>query len=314
MTPKVLLIGKNGQIGAELHRVLAPSSHLIALDRRELDLSNIAAIRRTIRDCCPRVIVNAAAYTAVDQAEKEETAARAINADAPAVMAEEARKIGAALVHYSTDYVFDGLKTDPYEEDDPPKPLNVYGKTKLEGEQAIRNSGALYLIFRTSWVYATHGKNFLLTVLRLAAEREELRIVCDQNGAPTWSREIAAATARIVTEREGRKSSSSFEECSGIYHMTAAGQTTWYEFAEAILEEVADMPQNVAWLAAATGSRPVIAKQIRPIATEEYPTPARRPSYSVLSNRRLLQTFGIQLADWRTQLGSAVADNRHSGK
>ncbi|HVB55025.1 MAG TPA: dTDP-4-dehydrorhamnose reductase [Candidatus Acidoferrales bacterium] len=314
MTPKVLLIGKNGQIGAELHRVLAPSSYLIALDRRELDLSNIAAIRRTIRDCCPRVIVNAAAYTAVDQAEKEETAARAINADAPAVMAEEARKIGAALVHYSTDYVFDGLKTDPYEEDDPPKPLNVYGKTKLEGEQAIRNSGALYLIFRTSWVYATHGKNFLLTVLRLATEREELRIVCDQNGAPTWSREIAAATARIVTEREGRKSSSSFEECSGTYHMTAAGQTTWYEFAKAILEEIADMPQNAAWLAAATRSRPVIAKQIHPIATEEYPTPARRPSYSVLSNRRLLQTFGIQLADWRAQLRSAVVDNQHSGK
>jgi dTDP-4-dehydrorhamnose reductase len=221
-------------------------------------------------------------------------------------MAEEAKGIGAVLVHYSTDYVFDGLKTDPYKEDDPTNPINVYGKTKLAGEQGIQNVGGLYLIFRTAWVYGTRGKNFLLTVLRLATQREELRIVADQIGAPTWSREIAQATTKIITQEWERcQGASPFQERSGIYHMTAAGQSNWYEFANAIVEEVRNSPHVAGWLAAATGECPLIVKGISPIATADYLTPARRPAYSVLSNSRLTRTFAVQLSDWRPALRAA---------
>ena len=305
MKPKILLTGKNGQVGEELERLLPEVGEVVALGRQELDLSNPDGIRRTIRAVRPNLIVNAAAYTAVDQAEKEETAASEINSAAPAIMAEEAKKVGASLVHYSTDYVFDGLKGNPYVEDDPTGPISVYGTTKLVGEQAIRASGVPHLIFRTSWVYATRGRNFLLTILRLATQREELRIVRDQIGAPTGSREIADATTKILCQLYRREGGLS--DVSGTYHMTATGVTNWHEFATAILEEASHAPKTVPWFAAATGGKPLITRRVLPITTQEFPTPARRPAYSVLSNARLMKTFGIQLPGWRTQLHRAFS-------
>ncbi len=306
MKPKILLTGKNGQVGEELDRLLPQVGEVVALGRQELNLSNPEDIRRTIREIRPNLIVNTAAYTAVDQAEKEETVANEINSSAVAIMAEEAKKIGASLVHYSTDYVFDGLKRNPYVEDDPTDPINVYGKSKLAGEQAIRDSGVPHLIFRTSWVYATRGRNFLLTILRLATQREELRIVRDQIGAPTWSREIAEATTKILSQLYGRESSQgSVSNVSGTYHMTAAGVTNWHEFATAILEEASHVSKTMPWFAAATGGKPLITRRVTPITTQEFPTPARRPAYSILSNACLLKTFGIQLPDWRTRLHRA---------
>jgi dTDP-4-dehydrorhamnose reductase len=310
MKPKILLTGKNGQVGAELQRFLPQLGEVIALGRQELDLSSPDDLRRMIRTVCPNLIVNAAAYTAVDRAEKEEAIARAINADAPAVMAEEAKKIGAGLVHYSTDYVFDGSKNSPYEETDPTNPVNVYGKTKLMGERAVRKAGAPHLIFRTGWVYATRGQNFLLTVLRLATQgSDELRIVSDQIGAPTWSRDIAWATTQILKRLYGRDNGLAYlTEMTGIYHMTSVGKTNWYEFAKAILEEASRTPRSTPWFAAATGERPFAARRVIPILTEEYSTPARRPAYSLLSNSHLTEAFGVQLPEWRTQLHSAFAD------
>jgi dTDP-4-dehydrorhamnose reductase len=237
--------------------------------------------------------------------------ARAVNAEAPAAMAEEARKIGAALIHYSTDYVFDGLKNSPYVEEDPPNPLSVYGKTKLMGEQAVRDVGVPHLTFRAAWIYGRRGRNFLLTILRLAAQRPELRIVCDQFGTPTWSREVARGTAEILKQLCSRPGGlASLAEVSGTYHMTAAGETSWYEFTRAILEESSRVPPDTDWLATATGGLPIIARTVVPITTKEYPTPARRPAYSVLSNSRLMRTFGFQLPDWRTQLRSAFVDDK----
>ena len=304
MSARILLIGKNGQVGAELAASLPRLGQVVSLDRQQLDLSKPVQVRRMIEDVRPNIIVNAAAYTAVDQAESDGAAAQAINADAPAVIAQEAKKIGAGVVHYSTDYVFDGLKTFPYDEDDPPNPRSVYGRTKLAGEQAVRGSGVPHLIFRTAWIYATRGRNFLLTVLRLASQREELRIVNDQFGAPTWCYEIARATTSIL-ERQSRGSENPpwLAEISGTYHMTAQGVTTWFGFAEAILEEVS--PEHP-WVETATSGHPLIGRRIVPITTAEYPTPACRPAYSVLSNSRLTQTFGVQLPNWRTQLRSAV--------
>src|SRR4029077_4038261 len=203
----------------------------------------------------------------------------------------------------STDYVFDGSKQTPYGESDETNPLNVYGKSKLAGEQAIRATGGSYLIFRTAWVYADRGRNFLLTILRLAAEREELRIVRDQIGAPTCAADIAATTAKILTTICGRSDDTCpFSKVSGTYHMTAAGETTWYDFSKAILEEAAHASQDLSWFAAATQGRPLLARRIVPITASEYGSPPPRPAYSVLSNSRLTQTFGIALPDWRTQL------------
>jgi dTDP-4-dehydrorhamnose reductase len=310
MTPKILLTGKNGQVGHDLQRFLPRLGEVLALDRQQLDLSRFDEVRRVIRQIRPALIVNAAAYTAVDLAEKEHSLAQAINAEAPAIMAEEARRIGAALVHYSTDYVFDGIKNSPYEEADPTEPTNVYGKTKLAGEQAIRDSGAHHLIFRTAWVYSTRGKNFLLTILRLATEREELRIVNDQIGAPTWSREIASATAEVLQKFFDRTGNvSAWAELGGTYHMTAGGETSWFEFAKAILEEAKKQATSPAsWLAEATHRKPLLSRVVTPITTAEYPTPARRPAYSVLSNIHTVRTFGIELADWRTQLHRVCTD------
>ena len=305
----ILLTGKNGQIGFELQKLLPRLGNLTALDREDMDLCDPKEIRRVVRELRPCLIVNAAAYTAVDQAETDQDAARALNAEAPAILAEEARKIGAALVHYSTDYIFDGLKNSPYLEDDPQNPVSVYGRTKLAGEAAILAAGVPHLIFRTAWVYGTRGRNFLLTILRLASQRDELRIVSDQIGAPTWCREIAEATTSILEKFFlGPDPGSSLPSVSGTYHMTAAGITTWFDFAQAILDAGARIPPDVSWFTAATSGRPLIARRMVPITTAEYPTPARRPPYSVLSNERLFQTFGVRLPAWRVQLHSAVSD------
>jgi dTDP-4-dehydrorhamnose reductase len=276
---------------------------VIAFERKDLDLLDPEKIRCVMGDAKPQLVVNAAAYTAVDTAETDQANALAVNAEGPRLLAQEAKKIGAMLVHFSTDYVFDGSKRAPYIETDPPNPVNVYGRTKLAGEQAIRNSGTAHLTFRTSWVYATHGRNFLLTILRLSTEREELKIVDDQVGAPTCAFDLAEGTTRILAGMiAGDKSQFTFPEASGTYHMTAAGQTTWYEFAKAILEEAGRAPQSLPWLASATKGRPLIARRVVPISAEEFRAPTPRPAYSVLSNAHLKQAFGVTLPDWRTQL------------
>jgi len=304
---KILLIGKNGQVGSELATILPHLGQVVSLDRQHLDLSKPNQIRNTIDDVRPHIVVNAAAYTAVDEAESDETAAQTINADAPAVIAQEAKKIGAGVVHYSTDYVFDGLKMSPYEEDDEPNPRSVYGRTKLAGERAVRDVGVPHLIFRTAWIYATRGRNFLLTILSLASQQKELRIVNDQFGAPTWCREIARATTNILGQLlKSDTDIRSFERVTGTYHMTAAGQTNWHEFATAILEGVRLAPQ-ASWVRTAN-RKPLSAQRVIPIKTQDYPTAARRPAYSVLSNRRLADTFAIQLPEWRAQLDAVLAE------
>ena len=244
---KILLIGKGGQVGGELSSLLEPFVELITCGKEDLDLTQADRIREKLRDVQPHVIVNAAAYTAVDQAEKEPDLALAINGTAPAILAEEAKKLGAALVHYSTDYVFDGEKQEPYTEEDSPNPLGVYGKTKLAGDEAIQSAGLPHLIFRTAWVYGLKGKNFLLTIQRLAKERDELKIVDDQIGPPTWSRTIAQTTANILTQVLPRNSPgdlSGFERASGLYNLVCGGQTSWFGFAQAILE-ASSLSQNI---------------------------------------------------------------------
>ena len=303
MKPVILLTGKSGQVGAELLRLLPQLGEVVALGHDQLDLSNPTDICRTIREVRPQLIINAAAYTAVDQAETDEMTARAVNGEAPGLIAHEAKKIGAALIHYSTDYVFDGAKRIPYDEADSPNPMSVYGKTKFAGEEAIRASGVPHLIFRTAWVYATRGRNFLLTILRLATERKEIRIVSDQVGAPTCASEVAAATSRILTGiSEKNNGWFVFSEVSGTYHMSAAGQTTWHDFDKTILERAGATSHDLVWLAAATRGRPLIAQRVIPISTEEFGSPTQRPAYSILSNARLFQTFGVALPDWHTQL------------
>lgn len=303
MTPTILLTGKTGQIGSRLYPLLTNLGKVLAPDRNQLNLANTDSIRRHVREFRPNLIVNAAAYTAVDAAETDESAAHAINAEAPAAFAEEAKKIGAAFVHYSTDYVFDGQKRTPYTESDQTNPINAYGRTKLAGEQAVRDSGAPYLILRTSWVYATQGKNFLLTVLRLAGERNELKIVRDQVGSPTCADEIAAATTKVLTRIWQRNEDFSvLAEFGGTYHMTAADQATWHDFAIAIVDQVRGLSYDLPWISAVTHGRKLIAERVLPISTEEFSSRAARPAYSVLSNSRLTENFAIALPDWRSQL------------
>lgn len=280
----ILLTGVKGQVGWELRRTLAPLGRVTAVDRAELDLADPDAIRAGVHALKPRVIVNPAAYTAVDRAESEAEQARAINAVAPAVLAEEAKRCGAILVHYSTDYVFDGSKPGPYLEDDPANPLNVYGATKWEGEEAIRASGVRHLILRTSWVYGTRGQNFLLTMQRLMRERAELKIVDDQIGAPTWSRLIAEATAQILAQCLSPARGADRPEPWGTYHLTCGGETAWYGFAQAIAE---------------LGG---FSTRLLPIPSSDYPTPARRPANSRLDNGKLARNFGLRLPDWREAL------------
>lgn len=288
---KILLTGKNGQVGWELQRTLAPLGEVVALDRQALDLTSPDAIRALIREVKPGLIVNPAAHTAVDKAESEPEIAMAVNGIAPGIMAEEAKKLGAAMVHYSTDYVFDGSKGTPYNEDDAPSPINVYGRTKLAGEQAIQAAGIPHLILRTSWVYGSRGKNFLLTVMRLAKERDELKIVDDQIGAPTSCRMIAEATAQILSQCFSPVTplAALLTEKSGLYHLTAAGQTSWHGFTAAILANRTRL----------TGAS---APRLSPIPTSAYPLPAPRPHFSVMSNAHLAGTFGVKIPDWQAGL------------
>jgi dTDP-4-dehydrorhamnose reductase len=290
---KILLTGKNGQVGWELQRTLAASATLIALDSSQLDLSDADAIRRTVRDLRPDIIINPAAYTAVDKAETEPELAMAVNGIAPGILAEEARHLGAVLVHYSTDYVFDGNKPAPYSENDLPNPQSIYGKTKLAGELAIRASGCKHIILRTSWVYGVHGGNFVKTVLRLSRERSELRIVADQFGAPTWARDLAQATASALTCWQEKNWDDSL---SGLYHLTAAGRTNWHQYAEEIVRLARQYDAELA-------AKPL---DIRAIATHEYPVPAKRPVNSVLANDKMRDTFGIVLPEWQDSLAECM--------
>ncbi len=282
---KILVTGKNGQVGQELLRALAGTGEVIALDRAQLDLADLDALRSGVRTMVPDLIINAAAYTAVDQAETDGALAMRINADAPGVLAEEAKKIGAALIHYSTDYVFDGSKDGAWDENDVPAPLSVYGRSKLAGEQAIAASGVPHLILRTSWVYGLQGKNFLLTMLRLAQTRPELSIVDDQFGAPTWSRTIAEATAQIVRQ------DTDIAGHSGVYHMSAGGRTSWYGFARKIFEHPSIQHKPL----------------LHAIPTADYPLPAKRPQNSELDTTKFQQKFG-SLPQWDEALALCLQE------
>lgn len=285
---RILLTGAGGQVGHELAGTLASLGTVHALDRAALDLADAGAIRAACRAIAPGLIVNAAAYTAVDRAESEPVLAEAVNGRAPGILAREARRLDAVLVHYSTDYVFDGESRRPYVEDDATGPLNAYGLSKLSGERAIAESGCKHLVFRTSWVYGPRGRNFLATMLALAATREEVRVVDDQRGAPTSSLFLAEATVRAL------RAIPAAGVASGIYHLSAGGETTWAGFARAIFARAAARP----------GFR---APRVVPIATSEYPTPARRPLYSVLSHRKFAAAFGFSPEPWETQLDACFA-------
>lgn len=288
----ILLTGKDGQIGWELQRTLLPLGRVIAVGRAELDLANGGAVRAAMREHRPDIVVNAAAYTAVDQAEQETELAQAVNASAPGIMAEESARQGCLLVHYSTDYVFDGAKADPYVEDDPPNPLNAYGRSKLAGEEAIHASGARHLIFRTGWIYGARGKNFLRTILRLAEESEELRVVADQFGAPTWSRLVAEVTAQVLAQGVAPDSEGRFGDAHCTYHLTASGSTSWHGFAQAIIESARRLCSDL----------PLKAQRIEAIPASRYPTPARRPGNSRLSCARLQQDSGLMIPEWEVCL------------
>jgi dTDP-4-dehydrorhamnose reductase len=282
-SPRILVFGRVGQVGWELRHKLACLGQVSNVDFPEVDFSKPDTVRAAIREVAPMVIVNAAAYTAVDKAEATPEPAWAINASGPGVIAEEAKRLGALMVHYSTDYVYDGSKQGPWVETDTPNPLNVYGETKLAGDEAIAAVGGDYLILRTSWVYGARGSNFLLTMLRVAKERPELRIIDDQIGSPTTSECIAQATAQILAQVIS-PAGSGLAGRSGVYHLTNAGQTTWFGFAKAFLSRQATCPG------------------LTPITTSEYPLPAKRPVNSVLSCGKLAETFGVRMPDWELAL------------
>jgi dTDP-4-dehydrorhamnose reductase len=275
--PTILLTGAGGQLGRELAAALAACGTVVACDRAALDVADPAAIERVVRGAAPQFIVNAAAYTAVDRAETERELAFAINGEAPGVLAAEALRCDATLIHYSTDYVFDGKRRTPYDEAAATDPVNVYGASKLAGEKAIARSGARALTLRTSWVYGRTGQNFLMTMRRLATQRDEIRVVADQYGAPNWTRAIAGATAALI-----RRGATELARNAGLYHVSAQGETTWYEFARAILADT--------------------RVRVTPITTADYPTPARRPAYGVLDSSRVARAFGIALPDWKQML------------
>ncbi|MBS1270779.1 MAG: dTDP-4-dehydrorhamnose reductase [Gammaproteobacteria bacterium] len=287
---KGLVFGKTGQVGRCLAARLRSLEHTSFVGREQADLSRPDSVSKAIEALEPDVVINAAAYTGVDRAESEPGLAHTINADAPAAMATACEKTGAWLVHYSTDYVFNGAAEQPYSEDDPVSPINVYGRTKLAGERAVRVACERHLIFRTSWVYSNAGKNFLNTMLRLADERDELNIVSDQFGAPTYAGSIADATRQVLQQLITRRLSGDNE--SGTYHMTCAGRASWYEFAQAIFQETGRLD----------------GVRLNPIATAEFPTPARRPLYSVLSNEKLKRVFGVQMESWNDALRKCLSE------
>jgi dTDP-4-dehydrorhamnose reductase len=289
---KILILGKQGQIAWELQMTLATLGAVTVLGSQELDLANPEDIATKIRTIQPDIIVNAAAYTAVDKAEQEPELCQAINATAPGILAELARESQALFIHYSTEYVFNGHKTSPYLETDLPQPLGVYGASKLAGEQAIIQVDCPHLILRTTWIYGNRGKNFLLTILRLAAERAELKIVADQVGAPTWSRSVAEATAQIVAQCAKDRSN-----IRGLYNLSAAGKTSWHGFASQIVDRYRVQYPH----------RHLAVQNIQAIPTSEYPTPAQRPAYSVLDNSKVLADFGVQLPDWESSLAQLLA-------
>ena len=301
---KILVVGRNGQIARDLQKLLPPLGSVSCVGRPEVDLSHPDGIRRVIQDRRPDVLINAAAYTAVDQAESEPEQAMKINAEAPGIMAEEAKRLGALFISYSSDYVFDGQKAGPYTEDDEPNPLNVYGASKLAGDRAIQAVDGAHLIFRTSWVYSMGGKNFFKTIMKLAAERREILVVDDQIGAPTWSRDIAAATVQVVGQCKVSGSSGGVQHVAnglhgrgGIYNLTAEGKVSWHGFATAIVDDFGKQRSDLPTLA-----------RIIPISTSQYPTPARRPPNSRLSNTKIRETFGISLPPWRESAAKVAKD------
>ncbi|MEH2139788.1 dTDP-4-dehydrorhamnose reductase [Nostoc sp.] len=289
MSKSILLIGSNGQVGKELQKILPSYGNLISVERPTVDLAQPDTLRNVIRAKQPQIIINAAAYTAVDKAESEPEVASAINAIAPLIIAQESQKLGAFLIHISTDYVFDGNGYRPYQETDATNPLSVYGKTKLAGEEAIREAYAHHLILRTAWVYGTFGKsNFVKTMLRLGAERQEVRVVADQIGSPTWAQDIAAVIAQTTLQLA--------PEISGTYHYTNSGVASWYDFAVAIFEEAQQL------------GFPLKLERIVPITTAEYPTPARRPAYSVLACGKIAAILGTYPPHWRQRLRQMLTD------
>lgn len=283
--PRILILGKTGQVGWELCRALAPLGDLVAVDYPEVDFLQPDSLRRWVREVRPHLIFNAVAYTAVDKAEKEMDLAAKINAQAPGILAEEAKKLGALLVHYSTDYVYDGAKRDCYVETDATGPLSVYGRTKLDGDLAVQQVDGHHLIFRLCWVYGARGQNFMLTMMRLAREREQLRVVNDQFGSPTWSRMIAATTVLAVQQLLAQKD---FSGRKGVYHLCSSGHTSWHQFADLIVRLMPDEGKK--------------CRQVEAIRTVDYPTPARRPAHSVLSCEKLKRTFGLVLPPWEAGL------------
>lgn len=287
---KGLVFGRTGQVGQCLATRLRSLESVSFLDREQADLSRPDTVRKVIEALEPDVVINAAAYTAVDQAESEPQLARVINVDAPGVMAEACARTGAWLIHYSTDYVFDGAASEPYTEDDPVSPINVYGRTKLAGEEAVRGAHDRHLIFRTSWVYSNHGRNFLNTMLRLASERDELNVVSDQTGAPTYAGAIADATDEVLHALA--TGHPAVDDVTGVYHMTCAGRTSWYELARRIFE-LSGRSDSV---------------RVNPIATSEFPTPAARPLFSVLSNDKLERVFGVRLDSWEDALYNCLSE------
>jgi dTDP-4-dehydrorhamnose reductase len=285
----VLLFGAAGQLGHELATRLSVLGPVTALTRQQIDLSNATALRSLLQAVRPALIVNAAAYTAVDKAEQEPALAQAINATAPAVMAEEAASTGACLVHYSTDYVFNGQATQPYLESDPTDPQSVYGRTKRDGEQAVLHSGARHLLFRSSWVVGAHGQNFLKTMLRLAQERDSLRVVADQVGVPTAAAWMADTT--VLALQHG---------LNGLFHLTPAGQTNWHAYAQYVLQQA----QSLGWHLKAGPA------QVQAITTADYPLPAPRPAYSMLESRLLAQALGLEWPTWQTGVDAVLAKLR----
>ena len=289
----ILIIGSTGQLGRELQQIILPQGNAIALGRSQIDLAQPDKLRDTIKEIQPSLIINAAAYTAVDKAESEPSQAEAINATAPGIIAETAQKLGTYLIHISTDYVFDGKQSHPYRETDKTNPLGIYGQTKLAGEQAIRRNCENHLIIRTAWVYGNYGKsNFVKTMLKLGSEREEIRVVADQIGSPTWARDLGEAIAKIIPQLT--------PQIAGTYHYTNSGVASWYDFAEAIFAETSTMEY------------PLKIRQVIPITTTDYPTPAQRPAYSVLACEKISKLLLTPPPHWRQALKKMLTEYTHN--